>query len=555
MTIDGALMTNTWGLAYSSLIGTALGVEGIKEYRVVTNAPSAEYGLTMGSQSVLVSKGGTNSLHGSLFEYIRNNALDARNFFEPLDTANANGCGTDKLFSFACKRDGPFHQNNFGASLGGPIQKNKTFIFGAYEGIRRNRGLGTQTTTLPPGCFVNGVVPNVIANNSCINGSAAAPITVGSALAPGDTHSLAVLQSVIKLFPAPNALITASATSTATPIRLNYSFANPEDSKENYGQLRLDHNFSNSDAAFIRLTEDISDQTRLGNASGAFASTSYPTIHNVNHGVYAFITGSESHIFSPTFLNTARFSLTRASYDVETNSIATNLVADPTQVFGQATPGTFSYANPANPSQPFSGSVSAYGHVVGTGPSRLDSFTWSDDLFWTKGKHALKFGTMINHEHYHLAVSAFQEGTVTFNTLSDFFAGRYLTFGATTSSGGAGSQTPLGGPANLQRDPSLNTFGFYTQDDYRVTSRLVLNLGLRYEFNTDPVFPNNTNWNLHNVLTDTAPTQGNVILNHSMHNFSPRVGFAWDVTGKGTLSVRGGGGVYYDHCCPGKLLQ
>jgi hypothetical protein len=105
--LDGANTKVPWGMNNSSIIGTTMGVDGVKEYKVVSNLPDAEYGLSMGSQTTIVSKGGTNQFHGDAFDYLRNGSLDARNYFDALDTANFNGFGTDKSVDFPNKR--PVH--------------------------------------------------------------------------------------------------------------------------------------------------------------------------------------------------------------------------------------------------------------------------------------------------------------------------------------------------------------------------------------------------------------------------------------------------------------
>src|SRR5437867_3370294 len=148
--LDGALMTNLTQGTSAAQDGSTLGIEGIREYRVITNSFSAEYGMTMGSQVVMVTKGGTNTLHGSLFEYFRNSALDARNFFD-YKTAASN------------RRLPAFTRNQFGGSVGGPIKKDKTFFFAVYEGLRQR--LGVTTVSIVPGAACH-----VTANNTCITG-------------------------------------------------------------------------------------------------------------------------------------------------------------------------------------------------------------------------------------------------------------------------------------------------------------------------------------------------------------------------------------------------
>src|SRR5438132_4699541 len=154
--LDGANMIGVFTFNNSSIIGTTAGVDGVKEYKVITNTPSAEYGLSMGSQTTIVSKGGTNQFHGDAFDYLRNDALDARNYFDALDKLNFNGFGTNKSLNYPGKRLPPFHRNNFGASFGGPIKKDKTFVYAVYEGLRQTWGQTVATNTLPGNCFDSG---------------------------------------------------------------------------------------------------------------------------------------------------------------------------------------------------------------------------------------------------------------------------------------------------------------------------------------------------------------------------------------------------------------
>src|SRR3990167_233535 len=141
-------MTNIWGATSSSVSNSTLGVEGIREYRVITNSFSAEYGMTMGSQMIIVSKGGTNSFHGSFFEYLRNSALDARNFFDYKSAATQ-------------RRLPAFTRNNFGAAFGGPIKNDKTFFHGVFEGVRERKGLTLINNVIPASAKVDGgLVPD-----------------------------------------------------------------------------------------------------------------------------------------------------------------------------------------------------------------------------------------------------------------------------------------------------------------------------------------------------------------------------------------------------------
>ncbi len=138
-TLDGALTVTQNGTGPASMNGSALDVDGIKEYKIVTSMFGAEYGLLMGSQMVIVSKSGTNQFHGDVFEFLRNNHMDARNFFE----------APTSLIPGPYNRLPQFQRNNFGGALGGPIRKDKTFFFLVYEGLRLSQGDTIQDTTLP----------------------------------------------------------------------------------------------------------------------------------------------------------------------------------------------------------------------------------------------------------------------------------------------------------------------------------------------------------------------------------------------------------------------
>src|SRR5438105_4045126 len=331
--LDGANMIGVFTFNNSSIIGTTAGVDGVKEYKVVTNTPSAEYGLSMGSQTTIVSKGGANQFHGDVFDYLRNDVLDARNYFDALDKLNFNGFGPDKSLNYPGKRLPPFHRNNFGASLGGPIKKDKTFLYAVYEGLRQTWGQTVATNTLPGNCF--------------------------------DSVSH---------------VVTAMSLSACSGV---------------------------------------------------------PT-GNMNLSVL--------HVLSAPIIQ-------------------------PGQDMGGFTPAS---------------TVTGLGFIAADGQYVNNIYTYSDDIFWTKGKHAFKFGTLINKYRIPEDGHFNNRGTVAFTNLSNLAQGIYSNM---TALGGtlSPSQARLWG----QR-----TFGFYVQDDYRVMPRLTLNLGFRYEFGTIPTELRGRNWQI-----------------------------------------------------------
>ena len=459
ISLDGASMLTFVGGTSASINGNALGVEGMREFRVVTNAFSAEYGISMGSQTIIASKGGTNEFHGSLFEYLRNDALDARNFFD-YKTIASN------------RRLPAFKRNQYGASFGGPIKKDKTFFHAVYEEVRERLGLTPITLTIPTAARVDGgLVPKI------------API----------------IKPWLALFPEPN----------LPGNRLTFPSTWPR--REEFGQIRWDQNFSSNDTLFVRYTIDDSSQVK---------PLEFPGIDEPGSGRYMWATLAEDHIFSPTLLNTFRFSFSRANNTFD----AAIGIRGPqfSMVAGEDIGGI---------------------NIAGITPWGAESFipvthkqnifAWSDDVFYTRGRHSLKFGTLINRFQTFSFNAVLFRGSMSFANLTAFLLGQPLNY--LTAAG-------------KQRDRYYNytTLGFYVQDDFRMNSRFTLNLGLRYEFNTEYNEITGKGGAIRDVAHDANLTLGPSWKNPSRKNISPRFGFAWDVRGDGKTAVRGGFGLLYD---------
>ena len=356
-------MTNFYGMNASSINSTTLGVEGIREYQVVTSAVSAEYGMSMGSQTTMASKSGTNKIHGSAFYYLRNDALDSG---EPLSVlpilpTDVPGGG---------RRLPPFKRNQFGGSLGGPIKKDKTFIFGDLEIFKEVLGGVGTATVFEPDCYDPDT--HVLAGYNTTTGG---PCGIGSTygnggLSQSQLDPTGVVQQFFPLIPYPN-----------TP---DQYFGYPawehltyQRTTEYNGQARVDHNFNPSDSLFVRYTIDDNSQNRPG---------AYTYENEIWSNRAQYVTLSESHVFSPRLLNTARLSFSRTMLTVNSvlpgigcpDNCGRSLVAG--RPFGILGPG---YASG------ISTDISPGFHDQNIG-------TISDDIFWTKGKHAFKFGALIN---------------------------------------------------------------------------------------------------------------------------------------------------------------
>ena len=462
--LDGAPMIGIYGGSPSSASGNTLGVEGIREWRVVTNSFSAEYGMTMGSQMVVVSKSGTNTFHGSLLEYLRNSALDARNFFDYKTVATP-------------RRLPAFTRNNFGGSFGGPIQKDKTFFHAAYEALRERLGISTLL--------------NVISRE-----------TKAGAVSPA-------IRPYLQFFPEPNLPNNG------------FTFPYTQPTSDNYGQMRVDQTISNNDSLFVRYTVNDSFVRQLLN---------FPEFLRDRRSRDQFVTLSESHIFSPSLLNTFRVSFSRMT-----------LKNDPTGLDILPPSSWFMSGEGLGSNLRGTGSLTV-GGITPWGPDsfsptfyKKNTFVYSDDLFYTRGRHALKFGALINRYHYSVFNPYFARGLVVFPSVPAFLAAQPVNY--------------RGAVFNLFPDRTYKhtTLGFYLQDDFRVLSNLTLNVGLRYEFSTEFQETHGHATPLRDARNDAAVTVGRrVFENPTLRNFSPRLGFAWDVRGDGRTAVRGGFGLLYD---------
>ena len=504
--LDGASLSSFLGANSASASGATLGLDGIREYRVITNAFSAEYGMTMGSQVVMVSKGGTNKWSGDVFEYLRNSVMDARNFFDALDINNANGKGTDKSLPYPGKRLPPFQRNNFGGAFGGPIQKDKTFFYAVYEGLRQRQGQTIIDPMIPAACH-----QNLVSNG-----------TTGYNF---DTlaHAQACVSTLTTASLIPNPIYTLLTTVYPLPNLPGNQFTYPYvgQTRDDYGQIRVDHVFSANDSLFARYTID--DAQVISAIQTPAGYQSYPGYLQISLSRGQFATLAEDHIFSQSLLNSARFSFSRTA-----------------PRFDSHVPYVGSQYGMVSANSNELGNINIAG-VAGLGPNVTspaylpqNAFTWSDDLFYTRGKHSLKFGTLINRFQLLDSTARGLRGTATFASIANFMQGTLQNFAELTPG------------SNLARSYRYTTLGFYGQDDYRVSSRLTLNLGLRYEFMNQLHERYGIQASVVNLATDSGPTVGVPFKNPTLHNVSPRFGFAWDIMGDGKTALRGGFAELYD---------
>lgn len=371
-TLDGAIMQDANGGSTANFAGRTLGLDGIQEYRVITSAFPAEYGLLSGSQTVMVSKSGTNRFHGSVFEYLRNSAMDAANYFDRPTLAN----------NFA--RIAPLKRNNFGGSIGGPIRKDKTFFFVTYEQLEERLGVTVNNTVPAAGCHAG--AGSVITNTACPQLGSTKQVTVAPAIAP-----------LLALYPLPNLPNDAWTT----------PYTQPE--TDLYGQVRVDHLLTSRDSVFTRYTIDDDDQVAALQFPNSFV--------NLRDSRHQLITFSENHIFSPSLMNNFRASFSRTASTRLSPSpfIGQQYSLLPGMPMGQITIGGFASFGPQTNS---------------TSLQTQNITSFSDDITYTRGNHSTKFGTLINSYRQYANQSNRVWGQLQFSSLSNFLSGTSSSYAA-----------------------------------------------------------------------------------------------------------------------------
>jgi hypothetical protein len=548
--VDG-LMDNDYNVGWTVVnaptpiteAGSILPIDAIQEFNLEQN-PKAEFGWKPGEVINVGIKSGTNSLHGSAYAFGRDGAWDARNFFNPV--------GSPQL---------PLALENFGATVGGPILKDKLFFFAGYEGRRDLIGVSAPL----------GVPESTLANGDIANNIAAAEADIATKTGCPICSLSPVSLKLLKLYPANN---TGSATEI---IQL------PNTDRTDNGIAKIDYHINVHNTLSGMLF--VSDYTGLGN-DRAYANSKFLTRIPMRDWVnnYTWIWTPSSH-----WVNEARFGFNRMTQNIVNSDLGT-----PASSYGITTgPGVEVSGLPTI----LIGTTFAELGTVFTrpgfnGPSPL--YDGLDNVSYVRGKHTFKFGFELSRIHADAGGYGFGRGQI------DFTGGGIPATAAAAGAGnpfyplflcpppnptGASCSTPLEdflagyptsspGPTNLLlvgnppvRHLAQWAYAGFFQDDWRLTPRITLNLGLRYEYFSPPTEAHNLIGNFcpnlpNNVGVTSCPVAGleqvgkniSQVFQPDRTNFSPRIGFAWDPTGSGKTAIRAGGGILYDHVFLGEFF-
>jgi hypothetical protein len=472
------------GVTPGGVSGGLLGIDAVREFNILTDTYSAAYGKRSGGQLSVVTQSGTNAVHGSVFEFLRNSAVDARNYFDQGPVP-------------------PLRRNQFGGALGGPLKRDRLFLFGNYEGFRQALSV-SNVAVVPDQQARQGLLPDA----SGVYGRV-------PRLDP------AMLQ-YMSFWPAQNG---PELTVNGQPSGTALSFNSPRQQiREDFGTVRADYVPRTQDTLSFAYTIDDGDSlTPLGDplfGSDLILRSQVASLEEV-------------HIFSPRALNTLRAGYSRAAFDYASFPFVPY-------------PANLSFVAGSGPGGiVISGGLTTTGAaaITAAGPNnaanvwnRRNLFTGSDDFQFTTGRHQISAGVWFQRLQDNENTASTTLGQANFSNLQSFLQGTISNFNVVPNRTGLGWRTFLG--------------AWYVDDTIRLRPNLTLELGIRHEFTTgwNEVAGRAANYVTDArgvLLTDTRIGNSALTENNAKHLFGPRIGIAWDPFGDGKTAIRAGFGTYY----------
>jgi len=476
-------------------------VDAIREFEVATSTYDTSFGRNAGGQINVVTRSGGNQLHGTVYEFFRNGAMDDKNYFAPSDQPAPK-----------------YQRNQFGGVLGGPIRKNRTFFFMDFEGTRLAAG-ETLVTNVPTalervGNFSKSAVP-------AIDPTTGAPIP-GGALPSYYLNPIGL--AIAALYPLPNRNV-AGANFVSSPAQFD---------NQNHGDIRIDHALSHADNLFFRYS--IVDDKFFDPFGGA----GYSAVPNYGLNIPSRSQNTslgETHTFTPSLINEVRIGFNRVSsgdYQQNQGTSINHTVGLPELSTNSRDWGLSLIS--VNGYSPLGDEYTSPEH--GT----TNTYQIGDNATWTRGRHLVKFGfdSRILQQNAYRDVQS--RGFIDFTGLLLGNALEEMLLGAPTESGGA----TMNNPEHLR----THSVDFFVNDTWRLRPDVTVTLGLRYEYNSPGVDAANRA-NVYNPATGTLAAVGmsgfpRAGYNADLNNFAPQIGLAWSPGGSGKTVIRAAYGIHYD---------